>query len=87
MRFNFITKPCVGNGHNKNLWQYHKDYLNDKITDSELFKFESKITVRNLAAANTRDVETDMLLECLSHLQRFLEMPIINSKINLMLIW
>ena len=67
-RFNFITKPCVGNGHNKNLWQYHKDYLNDKITDSELFKFESKITVRNLAAANTRDVETDMLLECLSHL-------------------
>ena len=32
----------------ESVWKYHKDDLNDNITDSQLFKFQSKITGRNV---------------------------------------
>ena len=39
------------------LWQYYKDEPNDKLTDSESFKSEIKITGNTPADGNTKDVE------------------------------
>ena len=39
------------------LWQYYKDDPNDNITQSESFKSKIKITEKNPAAGNTKDVE------------------------------
>ena len=45
------------------LWQYHKDGLNDNVTDSESFKFTAVITVRVPAAGSKKDVEIAMPLK------------------------
>ena len=37
------------------VWQHYKDDPNDSITDSESFKFKTRITGRNPAASNTKD--------------------------------
>ena len=39
------------------LWQYYKDDPNDNITQSESFKYKIKITRKNPAASNTKNVE------------------------------
>ena len=56
-----------------NVLQYHKDDPNDNITDSESFKFKAKITGRNLAAGNTKDIEIVVPLKYLSNFCRTLE--------------
>ena len=50
------------------LWQYYKDDPNDKITQSESFKSKIKITEKNPAAGNTKDVE---IIASLKHLTNF----------------
>ena len=39
------------------LWQYQKDVPNDTITDSQSFKFKTKITGRTPVNGSTKDVE------------------------------
>ena len=63
------------------LRQYYRDDLNDDdITESESFKYKTKITGTTPVARNTKDVETD-----LSYFWRYLEMPLMNCEINLIL--
>ena len=38
----------------KGLWQYYRDELNASITDSELFKFKTRITGRTPTDGNAR---------------------------------
>ena len=53
------------------LWQYSK-YPNDNVTDSESFKFNTKITGRTPAAGNTKNVEIAMSLKDSSNFCRIL---------------
>ena len=62
----------------ESLWQYHKDYLNYIITQSESFKSKIKITGKTPAAGNTKDVEIIVQLRYLSNFLRTLEMSLIN---------
>ena len=48
------------------LWQYYRDDANDPITRSEPFKYKTKITGKNPAARNTKDVEVAAPLKYLS---------------------
>ena len=59
------------------LRQYYRDDLNDDdITESESFKYKTKITGTTPVARNKKVVETDL---------RYLEMPLMNCEINLIL--
>ena len=63
------------------LRQYYRDDLNDDdITESESFKYKTKITGTTPVARNKKVVETD-----LSYFWRKLEMPLMNCEINLIL--
>ena len=63
------------------LRQYYRDDLNDDdITESESFKYKTKITGTTPVARNKKVVETD-----LSYFWRYLEMPLMNCEINLIL--
>ena len=67
------------------LWQYYKDEPNDNTADSESFKSKIKITGKNSADRNTKNVEIIVPLKYLSNFWRTLEMPLINCEINLIL--
>ena len=69
------------------LWQYYRDELNDNLANSESFKFKVRITGKTPAADNEKDVEIMVPLKYLSKFWRTLEMPLINSEVNLILIW
>ena len=69
------------------LWQYYKDEPNDNIADSESFKSKVKITGKNPADRNTKNVETIMSLKYLSKFWRTLEMLLINCEVNHILTW
>ena len=69
------------------LWQYYKDDPNDNITQSKSFKSKIKITVKTPTAGNTKDVEINVPLKNLSNFWRTLEVPLINSEVNLILKW
>ena len=70
------------------LWQYFRDEPDDNnIEDSESFKSKIKITGKNPAKDNEKDVETMVPLKCLSNFWRTLEMPLINCEVNLILTW
>ena len=69
------------------LWQYYRDEPNDNLADSESFKPKTKITGKNRAAGNGKDVEIMVPLKCLSNFWRTLEMPLINCEANLILTW
>ena len=49
------------------LWQYHRDYPNDNETQSESFKYKTKITGKTPTAGNTKNVEIAVLLKYLSN--------------------
>ena len=49
------------------LWQYYKNDPNDNITQPESFKSKIKITGKNSAAGNTKDVEIIVPLKNLSN--------------------
>ena len=69
------------------LWQYYRDEPNDNLANSESFKFKVKITGKTPAADNEKDVEIMVPLKYLSNFWRTLEMPLINSEVNLILTW
>ena len=67
------------------LWQYYRDEPNDNLANSESFKFKVKITGKTPAAGNEKDVEIMVSLKYLSNFWRTLEMPLINSEVNIIL--
>ena len=69
------------------LWQYYKDDPNDNIANSESFKFKVKITGTTPNNDNTKDVKIIVPLKYLSNFWRTLEIPLINSKVELLLTW
>ena len=69
------------------LWQYYRDYSNGNVTQSESFKYKTKITRKTPAARNTKDVKIAVPLKYLSDFWRTLEMQLINCEINLILTW
>ena len=69
------------------LWQYYRDEPNDNLANSESFKFKVKITGKTPAAHNDKNVEIMVPLKYLSNFWRTLEMPLINSEVNLILTW
>ena len=69
------------------LWQYYKDDPNDNITQSESFKSKVKITGKNPADRNTKDIEIIVPLKYLSNFWRTLKMLLINCEVNLILTW
>ena len=80
-----------------NLWQYCKDgpavnnagnivdFTATNTTDS--FKFKTKITGQTNNDGRIDDVEIMVLLKYLSNFWRTLEMPLINSQVELILNW
>ena len=75
---NYVTKSG-------SLWQYYRDEPNNNLANSESFKFKVKITGKTPAADNEKDVEIMVPLKYLSNFWRTLEMPLINSEVNLIL--
>ena len=69
------------------LWQYYRDDPNDTITEPESFKCKFKITGKNSAGGNTKDVKIAVPLKYLSNFWRTLEMLLINCEIILILTW
>ena len=69
------------------LWQYYRDEPNDNLANSESFKFKVNITGKTPAADNEKDVEIMVPLKYLSNFWRTLQMPLINSEVNLILTW
>ena len=69
------------------LWQYFRDEPNYNIEDSESFKSKIKITGKTPDDDNEKDVEIMVPLKYLSNFWRTLEMPLINSEVNLILTW
>ena len=69
------------------MWQYYRDDPNDNITQSELLKYNIKITGKTPAAGNTKDVTIAVSLKYLSNFWKTLEMPLINCEISLDLPW
>ena len=68
------------------LWQYYTDDPNDNTADSESFKYKIKITGKTPDDGNAKDIEIIVPLKYLSNFWRSLEMPLINCKVNLILI-
>ena len=69
------------------LWQYYRDEPDDNLANSESFEFKVKITGKTPAADNEKDLEITVPLKDLSNFWRALEMPLINSEVNLLLTW
>ena len=70
-----------------NLWLYYKEFPNDKLADSESFKFKVKITGKTPDNGNTKNVEIIVPVKYLSNFWRTLEMSLINCEVNLILTW
>ena len=68
------------------LWQYQKDEPNNNLADSKTFKSKSKMTGNTLNDGNTKYVEIIVPLKYLSNFWGTLEKPLINCKVNLVLI-
>ena len=68
------------------LWQYCGDITNDILTNSKWFKFKIKIIGKTSVTCNTKDVKIVVPLKYLSNFWRTLEMPLINCKINVIVL-
>ena len=82
----YDLKEC-SNNYSKapgSLCQYYRDEPNNNITDSESFKFKTKITG---STSTDNNVEIEVLLKYISNFWRTLEIPLINCRINLILTW
>ena len=69
------------------LWQYFRDDPNDNLGKSESVKSKIKITGKAPNNNNVENVEIMVPLKYLSNFWRTLEMPLINSEVNLILTW
>ena len=77
---NYAEKP-------RGLWQYNKDVPYDNIANSDSFKFKARITGITPTNGNTKNAEKVVPLKYFCNFHRNLEMPLINSEINLQLTW
>ena len=62
------------------LWQYHRDIPNDKIANSESFKFKARITWKTIADGNTRNIEILIPLKYLSNFWRNASLQVRQTK-------
>ena len=69
------------------LSQYCRDEPNANITESDSFKFKTKITGKTPDADNKKNVQIAFSLKCLSNFWRTLKMPLTNYEISLDLTW
>ena len=83
--YNLIEYSDIYSKTSWSLWQYYRVGLNDNIVNSESFQFKINITEKTPADGNTKDVKIAVLLKCLSNFCRTPEIPLISSKINLIL--
>ena len=67
------------------MWQYYRDDPNDNVTESESFKYKTKITRKTRDAGNTKKDKISLPWKYLSNFWRFLEMPLFNCETNLIL--
>ena len=66
------------------LWQYHKDDPNGNMTNSESFKFKSRLN-NSTNNAGILNMKIAVPLKYLSNFWNTLKMPFINCETNLML--
>ena len=85
--YNFIEYSDNYSKTSGSLRQYYKDEPNDNLADSESFKPKVKITGKTPADGNTKNVEIIVPLKYLSNFWRTLEIPLIDSEVNLILTW
>ena len=71
----------------RSLWQYYRNEPNKNLTNSESFKFKTKITGKAPTDGNTKDVEIIVPLKYLSTFWRTFGMSLINCEVNLILTW
>ena len=67
------------------MWKFMavlKDEPNDKLANSEPFKYKAKITGSTPAGGNAKDVKVIVPLKYLSSFWRTLEMSLINCEIS-----
>ena len=69
------------------LWQYYRDEPNNNLEDSESFKSKIKKTGKNPNDGNEKDVEIMVPLKYLCNFGRFVQMPLINCEVSLLLTW
>ena len=78
IEYNNYSKICGS------LWQNDRDVPNnDNITNSQSFKFKTKITGKTPADSNTKNFEIVVPLKYLTNFWRTLEMLLINYESNL----
>ena len=66
------------------LWHYLKDDPNHNITDSDSFKFKTRITRTTTAVGNSKDVQIVLPLKYSSNFMKTIEKLLINCDVNLM---
>ena len=86
-RYNLIEYSDNYSKTSGSLWQYYKNDPNDSLANSESFKSKVNKTGKTPNNGNKKDVEIIVPLKYLSNFWRTLEMPLINCKVNLILIW
>ena len=69
------------------LSQYYIDELSATFLNSKLFKSKIRLTGKNTADANVKDVKIVEPLNYLRNFWRTLETPLINCETNLILTW
>ena len=69
----------------ESLWQYYRDTSTAVLLNNKSFKSKIRITRKNPAADNVKDVKISIPLKYLSTFWRTFEIPLINCKINLIL--
>ena len=62
-------------------------WWHNRFTDSQSFKFRTRIKGRTPSSGNTRNIEIAMSLKYISNFRRTLENPLINCAVSLQLIW
>ena len=85
--YNLIENSSNYSKTSGSLWQYYGGDPNDNITQSESFKYKTKITGKTPATGNTKDIKNSVPLKYLSNFWRTLEMPLISCGIYLILTW
>ena len=70
--YNLIEYSELNSKISGSLWQYYKDYPNDKKTQSKWFESKMRITGKTPAGGNTNDVEIIAPLKYLSNFWRTL---------------
>ena len=85
--FKAVTQKKNYSKTSSSLWKYSRDELVNPIKNYDSFKCKANIIVKSASGGNTKEAEFAVPLECLSNFWRALDMPPINCKVNLILIW